>query len=92
MKEVGHFDICREMARTRKDIRMSLLENVTDLRYSKRTKGTLVTIGIDGNLVAAIGLEHKFIGGLLICDKEQYMAVKRELEERANPESVETKR
>jgi hypothetical protein len=83
MSKVGHFDICKEMAARGMDIRMSLLENITDLRYSKRTKGTTVTIGVDGNLVAAIGLERKFVGGLLLCDKEQYFALEKELLEKS---------
>jgi hypothetical protein len=74
----GHFDICREMAKRGMDIRMSLLENVTNLSYSKRTKGTTVSIGIDGNLVGAI-FNNKFVGGLLLCDREQYFAIKKEL-------------
>ena len=41
---------------------------------------TLVSIGVDGNLVAAIGLENKFVGGLLLCDKAQYFALRDELE------------
>jgi hypothetical protein len=81
MKKPGHFAICAEMAKRGLDIRMSLLENVTDLTYNKRNGGTRVTIGIDGNLVAAIGIEQKFIGGLLLCDREQYFAIARELEE-----------
>jgi hypothetical protein len=80
MSQIGHFDICKEMARRNKDIRVSLLENVTNLSYSKRTRGTTVSIGVHGNLVAAIGIEQKFIGGLLLCDKEQYMQIKAELE------------
>jgi hypothetical protein len=81
----GHFEICREMAKRGMDIRMSLLENVTNVRYSKRTKGTAVTIGVDGNLVAAIGLDNKFVGGLLLCDREQYFAVAAELEKQDAP-------
>lgn len=84
VKKPGHFDICKEMAARSMDIRMSLLENVTDLKYSERTKGTKVTIGIDGNLVGAIGLENKFVGGLLLCDREQYFAISKELEDKAN--------
>jgi hypothetical protein len=80
-RKPGHFEICREMAKRNMDIRMSLLENVTNISYSKRTQGTTVSIGIDGNLVGAIALEHKFIGGLLLCDKEQYFAIAKELEE-----------
>ena len=79
-RKPGHFAICAEMAERGLDIRMSLLENVTNLRYSNLTKGTTVSIGVDGNLVAAIGIEQKFVGGLLLCDREQYFAIAKELE------------
>lgn len=79
MSNVGHFDICKEMAKRGMDIRMSLLENLRSLTYSKRTQGTTVSISIDGNLVAAIGIEQKFIGGLLLCDRQQYLALAEEL-------------
>jgi hypothetical protein len=80
MAKVGHFDICAEMAKRGLDIRMSLLENVTNLKYSERTKGTTVSIGVHGNVVAAIGLDNKFVGGLLLCDRAQYFAIQEELE------------
>ena len=76
------FDICKEMAKRGLDIRMSMLENVTNVSYSKRCKGTDVTIGVDGNLVAAIGLDNQFVGGLLLCDRKQYFEIAKELEER----------
>ena len=79
IKSVGHFDICKEMARRGMDIRMSTLDNVTNLRYSNRTKGTTVSIGVDGNIVAALGIHNKFVGGLLLCDREQYFALRDEL-------------
>lgn len=75
----GHFDICREMAKRNMDIRMSPLENVTNLSYSKRTKGTTVSIGVDGNLVGSI-FHNEFVGGLLLCNREQYFALAKELE------------
>ena len=84
--EVGHFDICKEMAKRGMDIRMSLLENVTNLRYSNRNKGTTVSIGVDGKVVTPI-FQGKFVGGLLLCDKEQYFSVKRELEETRQKEN-----
>jgi hypothetical protein len=92
--KAGHFDICKEMARRSMDIRMSLLENVTNVSYSKRTKGTTVSIGVHGNLVAAIGLDNKFVGGLLLCDREQYYAIARELEavSSTQPSTTESKK
>lgn len=77
-KRAGHFDICKEMARRGLDIRMSMLENVTNLSYSNRTKGTTVSIGVDGNLIGSI-YNNQFVGGLLLCDKKQYMEIAEEL-------------
>jgi propanediol dehydratase large subunit len=77
--KVGHFQVCAEMAKRGLDIRMSLLENITNLRYSNKTKGTSVTIAVDGNLCSAIAYDNKFVGGLLLCDREQYMKLAAEL-------------
>lgn len=77
-KKVGHFDICKEMAKRGMDIRISLLENVTNMSYSKRSKGTTVSIGIDGNIIEPL-MHGKLVGGLLLCDKEQYFAIEKEL-------------
>lgn len=77
--KVGYFDICKEMAKRNMDIRMSPLENVLNMRYSEKTKGTRVEIGVDGNVIAAI-FNGKLVGGLLLCDKEQYFKLRDELE------------
>jgi hypothetical protein len=83
----SHFDVCKEMAKRNLDIRLSTLDNVTNLRYSSKTKGTTVSIEVDGNIVAAIGLDNKFVGGLLLCDRTQYFAVAHELDEAEPPSS-----
>ena len=78
MSKIGHFDICKAMAISGQDIRMSGLENVINLRKVKA--GTQVTIGVYGDLVEAIGIENKFVGGLLLIDRQQYFAMKKALE------------
>ncbi len=80
MSNAGHFDICKAMALANKDIRIAPLENVTNLRKVKA--GTQVTIGIAGDLVAAIGLHNKYVGGLLLINRDEYFAMKRELEDK----------
>ena len=74
----GHFQICDEMAKRGMDIRLSLLENITNLRLTHKGKDTDVTIGVSGNVIAQIA-EGKFVGGLLLCDKDQYFAIAKEL-------------
>lgn len=77
-KKVGHFDICNAMSLANMDISVSPLKNIT---YLKKTKhGTEVTIGVAGDLVAAIGLQNKFVGGLMLIDREQYFQTKERLE------------
>jgi hypothetical protein len=78
MKEVGHFDILKRMSEENLDIRLAPLENVTYLRKVKA--GTQVTIGVAGNVVHAIGVEGKFVGGLILADKEQYFETKKRME------------
>lgn len=79
MKKVGHFDICKVMAERNMEIKIGPLENVSNLRKVKA--GTQVTIGIAGDEVAAIGLENRYVGGLLLCNREEYFAIKKELEQ-----------
>lgn len=78
-KTIGHFDICKAMALEGLDIRIAPMDNVLNLRKVKA--GTQVTIGVEGDLVAAIGVENKFVGGLLLMDREQYFSVKKRLED-----------
>lgn len=41
--EVGHFDICKEMARRGMDIRQSTLDNISDMRLvNKKLSGLRV--------------------------------------------------
>ncbi len=60
------------------DIRLAPLDNITNLRKVKA--GTQVTIGVEGDVVASIGLDHKFVGGLILADKEQFNQLKAEME------------
>lgn len=78
MSKVGTFDVLKVMCERNMDIRLSTLENVTNLRKVKR--GTQITIGFYGDVVAAIA-NGKFVGGLLLADNEQFRAVQEELEE-----------
>lgn len=78
MNKVGHFDICKVMCERDMDIKVAPLDNVTNLRKVKG--GTQVTIGVAGDEVAAIGLENRYVGGLLLINREQYFSIKKELE------------
>ena len=80
-EKIGHFDICKAMSNEGLDIQIAPLDNVTNLRKVKA--GTQVTIGVAGDVVAAIGLEGKYVGGLLLCNREQYFATKERLERKA---------
>jgi hypothetical protein len=81
-KKIGHFDICRALAAADKNIQIAPLENITSLRKVKA--GTQVTIGVPGDLVKAIGLQNKYVGGLLLIDREEYLSMKAELEKSDN--------
>jgi hypothetical protein len=78
MSEVSHFEICKAMADADLGIQIAPLENITDLR--KVRAGTKVTIGVPGDVVAAIGIERRYVGGLLLIDREQYAATKKKME------------
>lgn len=77
--KVGHFDILKVMCERNLDIRLSTLDNITNMRLTHKKKDTDITIGFFGDVLNGI-LKGKFIGGLLLCDKEQYFKIKEELE------------
>jgi hypothetical protein len=76
-ERVNTFDVMKAMSAENQDIRMAPLDNVSNLRKVKG--GTLVTIGVEGDVVAAIGLEGRFVGGLILCNREQYRATEERL-------------
>lgn len=78
MKLVNNFDVLKRMGEKGLDIRLAPLGNITNLRKVKA--GTQVTMGIEGNLVAALGIDNKFVGGLILADREQFDRVKMEIE------------
>lgn len=82
-KKIGHFDICREMALRGLDIRLSTVDNISSMEIGgrgKKNRHTRVTIGIVGDVLNPIA-RGQLIGGLLLCDKEQYHTLRKELEE-----------
>lgn len=77
MPKPNTFDILKIMSEENKDIRFSHLNNVTKLHKDKH--GTLITIGVAGDLVAAIGIHGRFVGGLILADKDQYREIEKRL-------------
>ena len=78
MPKANNFDVLRVMGERNLDIRLASLDNITNLK--KVRAGTQITIGVEGDVVAAIALDRKFVGGLILADKDQFAQVKAELE------------
>lgn len=76
MSEPNNVDVLKAMGEANKDIRMAPLGNILRVQYTKL--GTQITIGVEGNLVAAI-MNGRFVGGLILADKRQFDEVKAEL-------------
>jgi hypothetical protein len=76
-REISNFLVMDAMAEANKDIRLAPLSNITNLQKTKH--GTLITIGAEGDLVAAIGVHNRFLGGLLLADREQFKEMKAHL-------------
>jgi hypothetical protein len=76
-KKVSNFDVLKVMCERNMDVRLSTLDNVREARKIKG--GSQIKIGIAGDVVTGIAL-GKFVGGLLIADKEQSNQVKLEME------------
>jgi hypothetical protein len=76
-QRVSMFDILKTMSEENQDVRLAPLGNISYLR--KVRAGTNITIGVAGDVVAAIGIHGRFVGGLILADKEQYRATEARL-------------
>lgn len=76
MPKVSSFDVMRVMGERDLDIRLSGLENISNMTHGKL--GTKVTIGFPGNIIAQI-LNGELVGGFILCDKKQFDAIRKEL-------------
>ena len=77
MPKVGTFDVLKQMAERNMDVRLSTLDNITNLELKKGN--SFIRIGMSGDVVQGIA-KGKFIGGFLIADKEQWYQYENELE------------
>lgn len=75
--KIGTFDILKAMTDRNMDVRLSTLDNITDLELKKGN--SFIRIGMSGDVVTSIA-KGKFVGGLLIVDKDQWDQIKKELE------------
>lgn len=73
----GNFEIMREMAKPGGKIWMSPLDNV--LGMDKTKAGTKVSIGVGFDCITPF-MQGNYIGGLYLCDRDEYMATKARLE------------
>ena len=64
-------------------VTLSPLGNVRNATAGRR--GTDVTIGCEGNIVKALMLDCRYIGGLLLVDKEAFAARKKVMEAERQP-------
>lgn len=87
---VNNFDVLKAMGERNMDVQLAPLSQVTNLK--KVRAGTQVTIGVGGDVVAAIGIENKFVGGLILADKTQFATVRAELEAAQNAPKEEQAR
>ena len=75
---VNNFDVLKEMGVRDMKVGLSPLDNIVNLKKVKQ--GTQVTIGVAGDLVAALGIERRFVGGLILADKDEFNALKSEMQ------------
>ncbi|MDD5304014.1 MAG: hypothetical protein PHS14_13015 [Elusimicrobia bacterium] len=77
MSDINSFEVLKVMGERNLDIRLAPLSNI--LRMQKTKHGTQVTIGVGGDVLQPI-YAGRFVGGLILADKDQFEETKRELE------------
>jgi hypothetical protein len=76
MKTVGAFDVFKRMVDVDdKALELAPLNNIIHLKAVNA--GTQVTIGVGRNILNDI-LDGRLVGGLILCNKEQFEKVKKE--------------
>lgn len=81
--KINNFDVLKRMGETcGEKLQIAPLDNIINLR--KVRGGTQVTIGVAGDVVAALGIEHRFVGGLILADKETFDALKARMQSQAD--------
>lgn len=79
MAEVNNFDVLKRMAEQNKDI--ALCPDVTNMTAKNKGKGpTVISVGVTGNPIADI-FNNRKRAVLLIFDKQQFDAIKAEMDE-----------
>lgn len=73
---VNNFDVLKKMGERGKNIQMAPLGNITNMQKVKA--GTQITIGFAGDVITGITF-GRFVGGLILADKEEFDAIKSEL-------------
>jgi hypothetical protein len=75
---VNNFDVLKRMGENNGKIQLAPLTNIVNLKKVKA--GTQITIGVAGDVVSAIGIEGRFVGGLILADKEEFNRTKAAME------------
>ncbi len=76
------FEILGVMCDRNMDIRLSTLDNITNMQVTKRGD-TELKIGVHGDVLNQIW-RGQLVGGLLLANKEQFDQIKAELEAKEN--------
>ena len=69
MAEPNNFDVMKAMAQQSKDIRIAPIGNIISARKVKA--GTQITIGFGADVVGGLAT-GQYVGGLILCDKDQF--------------------
>jgi hypothetical protein len=86
MPKANSFDVFKIMcASDNKKLQLSPLGNI--LGAKKVKAGTQVTIGVSGNVVTGITF-GQYVGGLILCDKDEFERIAKMLEEGKSAEEV----
>lgn len=86
-KRMSIFEVLKAMAERKMDVRLAPLANVRRIELVKQ--GTLITIGVDGDVIFRLH-NGMFVGGLLLVDKKQFDEVRAEIEEAKGISGIST--
>lgn len=75
--KVNNFDVMKTMSERGMKIYLAPMSNVVRMQKTKR--GDEITFGCEDGMMFGIN-DGKYVGGMILCDKEEFNRAKAELE------------
>lgn len=87
--KINNFDVFKRMSEENNQaMKLAPLGNIGNMKQVKA--GTEITIGVAGNVIKGL-MFNEYVGGLILCGKEEFEKTKRLMQEQAEQEEMDAR-